>query len=62
MKILSLNCGGLGIPKAVQELCCSVREKGPLVLFLCEVQLDIHGFVNLKKILSLTQGIEVPRK
>lgn len=62
MKIISLNYNGLGIPKVVQELCYSVREKGPFVLFLCEAQLGIHGFVNLKKKLGLTQGIEVPRE
>ncbi|XP_075654705.1 uncharacterized protein LOC142624853 [Castanea sativa] len=61
MKILSLNCRGLGIPEAVLELRCLSMEEGPQVLFLCETKLDKYGFANLKRKLEMTQGVEVPR-
>ena len=61
MKILSLNYRGLGIPEAVEELRCLVREKGPKILFLSETRLDMDGFHKLKKKLDFTVGFVVPR-
>ena len=49
MKILSLNCQGLGIlevcSRTVEELHCLAREKCPKILFfLSETRLDMDGF------------------
>ena len=59
MKILSLNCRGLKILEAVEELRCLVREKGPKILFLFEARLDMDGFHRLKKKLDFTTGFVV---
>lgn len=61
MKILTLNCRGLGILKAGEELRCLVREKGPKILFLSETCLDMDGFHKLKKKFDFTAGFAVPR-
>ncbi|KAL4652850.1 hypothetical protein ACB092_01G261100, partial [Castanea dentata] len=61
MKILSLNCSGLGIPKAVQELRCLIHEEDPKLLFLSETKLDRDGFRRLKRKLDFQQGFDVPR-
>ena len=61
MKILSLNCRGFGIPKAIEELRYLVREKGPKILFLFEARLDMDGFHRLKKKLDFTIGFVVLR-
>ena len=49
MKIISLNCHGLGIPEAMQELHCLISEEGPKFLFLSETKLDKDGFRRLKR-------------
>ena len=54
MKILSLNCRGLGIPEAVVELRYLSIEEAPQVLFLCETKLDKQGFAKLKEKLDMT--------
>ena len=59
MKILSLNCRGFRIPKAIEELRYLVREKGPKILFLSETRLDMDGFHRLKKKLDFTTGFVV---
>ena len=61
MKILSLNCRGLGISEAVQELCCLISEEYPKHLFLSETKLDRDGFKRLKRKLDFQLGFEVPR-
>ena len=65
MKILSLNCQGLGIlevrSRTVEELHCLAREKCPKILFFwSETRLDMDGFFcRLKKELELTAGFVV---
>ena len=61
MKILSLNCRGLGISEAVQELYCLISEEDPKHLFLSETKLDTDGFKRLKRKLDFQLGFEVPR-
>ncbi|XP_075662915.1 uncharacterized protein LOC142632377 [Castanea sativa] len=61
MKILSLNCRGLGILEAVQELRCLISEEDPKLLFLSETKLDRDGFRRLKRKIEFKQGFEVPR-
>ena len=61
MKILSLNCRGLGIPDVLQELHYLANEEGPKVLVLSETRLDMDGFVGLKKKLGLNKGFAVSR-
>ncbi|XP_075655141.1 uncharacterized protein LOC142625348 [Castanea sativa] len=61
MKILSLNCRGLGIPEAVQELRCLISEEGPKILFLFETKLERDGFRRLKRKINFQNGFEVPR-
>ena len=61
LKILSLNCRGLGIPEAVQELCCLISEEDPKILFLSETKLDSDGFKRLKRKIDFQQGCEVPQ-
>ena len=60
MKILSLNCHGLGIPEVVQELRCLIREEDPKLLFLSKTKLDWDGFRRLKRKLDFQLGFEVP--
>jgi len=60
MKILSLNCCGLGIPEAVQELHCMISEEGPKIFSLSETKLDRDGFRRLKRKLNFQNGFEVP--
>ena len=60
MKILSLNCHGLGIPEVVQELRCLIREEDPKLLFLSETKLDQDDFRRLKRKLDFQLGFEVP--
>ena len=60
MKILSLNCREFGIPEAVQELCCLIREEDPKLLFLSKTKLDWDGFRRLKRKLDFQLGFEVP--
>ena len=61
LKILSLNCRGLRIPEAVQELYCLIGEEDPKILFLSETKLDSDGFKRLKRKINFQQGCEVPR-
>ena len=61
MKILSLNCHGLGIPEVVQELYCLISKEDPKLLFLFETKLDRDGFRRLKRKLDFQLGFEVPR-
>lgn len=61
MKIKSLNCRGLGILEAVQELCYLISEEGPKILFLFETKLEMDGFRRLKRKLNFQNGFEVPR-
>ena len=61
MKILSLNCRGLGIPEAIQELCCLANKEGLKILFLSETRLNIDGFHRLKRKLEVMDGFVVPR-
>ena len=49
MKIISINCHGLGIPEAMQELHCLISEEDPKFLFLSETKLDKDGFRRLKR-------------
>ena len=60
MKILSLNCRGLRIPEAVQELYCLISEEDPKLLFLSETKLDSDDFRKLKRKIDFQQGFEVP--
>ena len=60
MKILSLNCRGLGILEAVQELHCLIREEDPKLHFLSKTKLDRVGFRRLKRKLDFQLGFEVP--
>ena len=60
LKILSLNCRGLRIPEAVQELCCLIGEEDPKILFLSKTKLDSDGFKRLKRKINFQQGCEVP--
>ena len=61
MRILSLNCRGLGIPEAIQELHCLISEEDPKVLFLSETKLDRDDFRRLKRKINFQNGFEVPR-
>ena len=61
MKILSLNCRGLGIPEVVEKLCCLASKEGPKVLFLSKTRLDRDGFPRLKRKLRLNKGFAIPR-
>ena len=61
LKILSLNCRGLGIPEAVQELCCLISEEDLKILSLSETKLDSDGCKRLKRKINFQQGCEVPR-
>ena len=61
MKILSLNCCGLGISEAVQELYCLISKEDPKLLSLFETKLDRDGFRRLKRKLGFQLGFEVPR-
>ena len=61
MKILSLNCRGLGIPDAIQELCCLANKEGLKILFLSETRLNINGFHRLKRKLEVMDGFAVPK-
>ena len=44
MKILRLNCRGLGILQAVHELYFLISKEDPKLLFLSEAKLDKDGF------------------
>ena len=45
MKVLSLNCRGLGILEAVTELCCLAAEEAPQICFFVRLNLT-----NLTKV------------
>ena len=61
MRILSLNCHGLGIPEAVQELHYLLSEEDPKVIFLSKTKLDKDGFRRLMRKLNFQNDFEVPR-
>ncbi|XP_059434865.1 uncharacterized protein LOC132167846 [Corylus avellana] len=39
MMIITWNCRGLGNPRTVRELCCLVKQKKPVLVFLMETKL-----------------------
>lgn len=57
MKILSLNCRGLGQPEAIQELRCLIQLHRPWFVFLSETWLFFDNVYVLKRSLGLANGL-----
>jgi len=59
MKIMSLNCQGLGRPEAVQEVQSLIQLHRPLVAFLSETRVFSNNVENLRRSLGFPNGIGV---
>lgn len=59
MKILALNCCGLGQPMAVREVCSLIRLHGPCVVFLSETRLFDNHVDGLVRSFGMHSGIGV---
>lgn len=59
MKILSLNCRGLGRLEAVQEVCSLVQLHRPVFVFLSETRFFSNDVQRLRKSLGFPKGIGV---
>ena len=59
MKILCLNCRGLGRPEAVQEIRSLIQLHCPWLVFLSETRLFYDHVEGLKKSLGLPFGLGV---
>ncbi|XP_074296923.1 uncharacterized protein LOC141627587 [Silene latifolia] len=59
MKLLSLNCRGLGNPDAVGGLKNLVRRVAPTFIFLCETKLNSENMRKVKRRLDGYDGLEV---
>ncbi|KAK6126762.1 hypothetical protein DH2020_039507 [Rehmannia glutinosa] len=58
-ELLSWNCRGLGNPRTVQELRELIRDKSPLLVFLCETKLSAQDFKKFRNSLGFF-GVCVP--
>jgi hypothetical protein len=59
MKILCLNCRGLGQPEAVQEVHSLIKLHGPSLVFLSETRLFNDRVDGLLRSFGLASGIGV---
>jgi hypothetical protein len=59
MNLLSLNCGGLGQPEAVQELRSLFELHRPVVVFLSETRFFSDGVDGLLRSLGFAHGLGV---
>lgn len=59
MKILSLNCQGLGQPEAVRDLRCLIELHCPTVVFLSETRLFSDKVDGLRRSLGFANGLGV---
>lgn len=59
MKIMSMNCRGVGQPEAVQEVCSFVQLCCPTLVFLSETRLFSDSVQSLKRELGLPNGLGV---
>lgn len=59
MKILSLNCQGLGRSEAVQEIRSLIGLHRPALVFLSETRLFSNNVDGLKRSLGLAHGLGV---
>ena len=59
MKILCLNCRGLGQPEAVQEVCSLVALHRPALVFLSETRIFDNSVEYLKRKLNFPNGVGV---
>lgn len=59
MKILCLNCRGLGQPEAVQEVRSLCQLQRPMVVFLSETRLFYDNVDHLKRSLGFPNGVGV---
>jgi hypothetical protein len=61
MKLLSLNCRGLGNPETVQELHDLVKQEAPQVVFLMETQLEVGSMEWIRVKLGFAGSLAVNR-
>jgi hypothetical protein len=59
MKILYLNCQGLGLSEAGQELCSLIQLHCPWLVFLSESRLFFDHMEGLKLSLGMVNGLGV---
>jgi len=59
MKLLSLNCQGLGRSEAVQEVCSLVRLHRPMMVFLSETRQFSNDVQGLRRSLGFSNGVGV---
>ena len=61
MKLLSLNCRGLGNPETVQELHDLVKQEAPQVMFLMETWLKVGSMERIRVKLGFAGSLAVNR-
>ena len=59
MKLLSLNCWGLGRPEEVQEIRSLIQMHRPLVVFLSETRFFSNNVDGLRRDLGFPNGVGV---
>ncbi|XP_042980093.1 uncharacterized protein LOC122310274 [Carya illinoinensis] len=59
MKILCWNCRGLGNPRTVQDLSLMVKEKQPILVFVCETKIRSCKIVGLQRRLGMEGSFAV---
>jgi hypothetical protein len=59
MKILSMNCRGLGQPEAVQEVRSFIQLHRPVLIFLSETRLFSNNVQGLRMSLGFPNGVGV---
>ena len=61
MRLLSLNCRGLGNPETVRELRLLVKKEDPQVVFLSETRLEVSSIEWIRIQLGMRGALGVQR-